>query len=222
MIIWVNFLCFQLFRTDSIYGFIAAYGIVAGAHRLWSHRSFKANFPLQVLLMILQTISMENDTIEWVRDHRVHHKYSDTNADPTNSHRGFFFSHMGWLMCKKHPDVKKYGAKIDMSDIEAEPVLQFQRKWVLDFADFPEFFLNFLKIFHSLDSNFNKFQPSFQVLLPAGSILQLLYPNVYLHVLLATHSLASILCCNLPLCPVPSHCLVHKFSRSYWQLEALR
>ena len=30
----------------------------------------------------------------WVRDHRVHHKYSDTDADPHNSHRGFWFAHM--------------------------------------------------------------------------------------------------------------------------------
>lgn len=39
----------------------------------------------------------------WVRDHRQHHKYSDTDADPHNASRGFFFSHIGWLMSKKHP-----------------------------------------------------------------------------------------------------------------------
>jgi stearoyl-CoA desaturase (delta-9 desaturase) len=71
---------------------------------------------------------MQNDTIEWVRDHRMHHKFSDTDADITNSKRGFFFAHMGWLMCKKHPDVKKYGSKIDISDVEDEPVLIFQRR----------------------------------------------------------------------------------------------
>lgn len=114
--------------TDTMYGILSGYGIVVGAHRLWAHRSFKANYKLQVLLMILQTSAIENDIIEWVRDHRVHHKFSDTNADPTNSNRGLFFSHMGWLMCKKHPDVRKYGSKIDMSDIESDPLLQFQRK----------------------------------------------------------------------------------------------
>jgi stearoyl-CoA desaturase (delta-9 desaturase) len=81
--------------------------------------------------MIMQTIAMENDIIEWVRDHRVHHKFSDTNADPHNSNRGFFFSHMGWLLCKKHPDVGTSGSKVDMSDVENEPVLQFQRKYYL-------------------------------------------------------------------------------------------
>lgn len=45
-----------------------------------------------------------------------------------SSNRGFFFSHMGWLCCKKHPDVAKYGKKIDMSDFDDDKVIQFQRK----------------------------------------------------------------------------------------------
>ena len=116
------------FIIDFAYGFITSFGVPAGAHRLWSHRSYKANKKLQVLLMIFQSACIQNDIIEWVRDHRVHHKYSDTDADPSNSKRGFFFSHIGWLMCKKHPDVKTYGAKVDMSDIENDPLLKFQRK----------------------------------------------------------------------------------------------
>ncbi|KAG5667061.1 hypothetical protein PVAND_015061 [Polypedilum vanderplanki] len=119
------------FLFHFFYGLFSAFGISAGAHRLWSHRSYKANFKLQVLLMIMQTICIENDVIEWVRDHRVHHKFSDTDADPHNSQRGLFFSHMGWLLCKKHPDVRKYGSKVDMSDIESEPVLKFQRKFYI-------------------------------------------------------------------------------------------
>lgn len=111
-----------------IFGFITSFGISAGAHRLWAHRSYKANTSLQILLMLFQTICVQNDTIEWVRDHRVHHKFSDTDADPSNSKRGFFFSHIGWLMVKKHPDVKRIGKKVDMSDIERDPILRFQRR----------------------------------------------------------------------------------------------
>lgn len=103
-------------------------GITAGSHRLWCHRSFKANRPLTVILLIAQTISFQNSVIEWCRDHRVHHKYSDTNADPHNANRGFFFSHMGWLMCKKHPDVKRFGAKIEMNDLTSDRLLRFQQK----------------------------------------------------------------------------------------------
>ena len=31
---------------------------------------------------------------------RLHHKCSETQADPHNANRGFFFSHMGWLMVR--------------------------------------------------------------------------------------------------------------------------
>jgi stearoyl-CoA desaturase (delta-9 desaturase) len=61
----------------------------------------------------------------WVRDHRQHHKYSDTDADPHNSTRGFFFSHCGWLMMRKHPDVIAKGKNIDISDLERDPIVMF-------------------------------------------------------------------------------------------------
>ena len=41
---------------------------------------------------------------------------------------GFFFSHIGWLLCKKHPDVIEKGKGLDISDLLADPVLMFQRK----------------------------------------------------------------------------------------------
>lgn len=109
-------------------GFLGGWGTTVGAHRLFTHRTFKANQKLRILLVMMQTLATQNDMIEWVRDHRVHHKFTDTNADPHNSKRGFFFSHIGWLMCRKHPDVKVFGKKVDLSDVESDPILQFQRK----------------------------------------------------------------------------------------------
>ncbi|XP_075222545.1 acyl-CoA Delta-9 desaturase-like [Lycorma delicatula] len=106
-------------------------GITAGAHRLWAHRSYKANFPLRLILVIGNTLAFENHVYEWARDHRVHHKYSETNADPHNAKRGFFFSHMGWLCCRKHPDVIEKGKGIDMSDLKNDKLLMFQRKFYL-------------------------------------------------------------------------------------------
>ena len=74
-------------------------------------------------------MSYQNSIYEWARDHRVHHKYSETNADPVNIERGFFFAHVGWLLSKKHPDVKEYGGKVDLSDILADPVAFYQHKY---------------------------------------------------------------------------------------------
>lgn len=66
--------------------------------------------------------------MHWARDHRVHHKYSETDADPHNATRGFFFSHIGWLLCRKHPDVISKGRQLDIADLQADPVLRFQKK----------------------------------------------------------------------------------------------
>lgn len=111
-------------------------GVTAGAHRLWCHRAYEANVPLRILLMIMNCGSMQNDIIEWCRDHRVHHKFSDTDADPHNSNRGMFFSHVGWLMIKKHPDVLRKGKTISMTDLEQDPVLQFQRAFYIPLTVF--------------------------------------------------------------------------------------
>ncbi|XP_072938601.1 acyl-CoA Delta(11) desaturase-like [Epargyreus clarus] len=109
-------------------GELAGFGVTAGAHRYWTHRSFKAKLPLQIFLLFCYSIAGQNNLYNWVRDHRLHHKMSETSADPHNVHRGFFFSHIGWLMMKKHPHVLKEGAKIDMSDIANDPLLKFYNK----------------------------------------------------------------------------------------------
>ena len=116
-------------------------GITAGAHRLWTHRSYKAHFLLRVALMIMDTLAFQNDILEWVRDHRTHHKYSETDADPHNAKRGFFFAHMGWLMMRKHPQVIIRGQAIDMSDVKADPVVIFQHRFFLPLGFLITFFL---------------------------------------------------------------------------------
>lgn len=108
--------------------FVNTQGITSGAHRLWAHRAYKAKLPLRIFLCICQTIALQNHIYEWVRDHRVHHKFTETDADPHNAARGFFFSHIGWLLVKKHKDVMIKGKTVDMSDLEADPVVRFQRK----------------------------------------------------------------------------------------------
>lgn len=41
----------------TIVGFCSGLGITAGAHRLWSHRAYKAKLPLRILLAFFQTIA---------------------------------------------------------------------------------------------------------------------------------------------------------------------
>ncbi|XP_059047388.1 acyl-CoA Delta-9 desaturase-like [Achroia grisella] len=148
-IVWRNVIIFIFLHTGGVYGaylffgqiklltFIftvflinfSGLGITAGAHRLWAHKSYKARLPLRILLTICNTIAFQDSVIDWARDHRLHHKYSETDADPHNATRGFFFSHIGWLMVRKHPQIKAKGHTINMSDLNADPVLRFQKKY---------------------------------------------------------------------------------------------
>jgi stearoyl-CoA desaturase (Delta-9 desaturase) len=148
-IVWRNIIVFAYLHLAAIYGLyilitaarfytflwnavvviFAAVGVAAGPHRLWSHRSYKAKWPMRIILMLLQTTAYQNHIYEWVRDHRVHHKFMDTDADPHNAKRGFFFSHVGWLLVRKHPDVINKGATIDMNDLEKDPVVIWQRRF---------------------------------------------------------------------------------------------
>ncbi|KAK9754247.1 hypothetical protein QE152_g1407, partial [Popillia japonica] len=118
-------------------------GVTAGAHRYFTHRSYKAKLPLKILLLIAYASCGHNKLYDWVRDHRTHHKYVETDADPHNSDRGFFFhrthhkyvetdadphnsdrgfffSHVGWLFMKKHPEVIAKGNTVNMSDISSD------------------------------------------------------------------------------------------------------
>jgi len=111
--------------------FLGAFGITAGSHRLWTHRSYKAKLPFRIFLGVCTSIAAQNHIFEWSRDHRVYHKYSETNADPHNAKRGFFFSHVGWLLVRKHPDVVAKGKGIDCSDLLRDPVVVFQKKYYI-------------------------------------------------------------------------------------------
>jgi len=116
----------------TLFGWIfSGLGITAGAHRLWAHRSYKARWPARLILMIANSMAFQNDVIEWARDHRCHHKWTDTAADPHNTNRGMFFSHMGWLLVRKHPEIRRRGAKLDLSDLFNDPILRFQRRFYL-------------------------------------------------------------------------------------------
>ena len=39
--------------------FFSGFGVTGGAHRLWSHRSYKARWPLRLLLAAGHTISLQ-------------------------------------------------------------------------------------------------------------------------------------------------------------------
>nr|AFJ66832.1 delta 12 acylCoA desaturase/acetylenase [Chauliognathus lugubris] len=120
--IWTSVLVFINYHLGIL-------GITAGAHRLWAHKAYKARWPLKLFLAYIQTLAFQFDIIFWAKYHRVHHKYTETDADPHNAKRGFFYSHMGWTMVKKNPEFETRCNEIDLSDLYSDPIVNFQYKY---------------------------------------------------------------------------------------------
>lgn len=73
-------------------------GITLGFHRLLTHRSFQVPKLLEYFLAFCGTLACQGGVIDWVGMHRLHHLHSDQGADPHDSSRGFWWSHMGWML----------------------------------------------------------------------------------------------------------------------------
>lgn len=86
---------------------LSGLGVTVGFHRLFTHKAFKTNRGVQVLLAISGMSAVQGPVIGWVADHRRHHAYSDREGDPHSPWRfgasaaalakGFWHAHMGWL-----------------------------------------------------------------------------------------------------------------------------
>ena len=92
-------------------------GITAGYHRYFSHRSYKTGRLFQFVLAWLGASAAQQGPVWWASHHRHHHKHSDTDADVHSPvTRGFWWSHVGWLLspahrgtrCEMVPDLLKY------------------------------------------------------------------------------------------------------------------
>ncbi len=73
------------------------FGVTAGYHRYFSHRTFKTSRVAQFLLAVLAMTSSQKGPLWWAAHHRAHHKASDQDGDPHDSRRGFWYSHLGWI-----------------------------------------------------------------------------------------------------------------------------
>ena len=76
--------------------------ITAGFHRYFAHHAYKTSRAFQFVLAFLASSSCQKGVLWWAAHHRAHHRYSDTELDIHSPKRGFFWSHVGWILCRKH------------------------------------------------------------------------------------------------------------------------
>jgi stearoyl-CoA desaturase (delta-9 desaturase) len=82
---------------------VCMFGITAGFHRYFSHRAFKTGRAFQLVLALLGTLSVQKGVLWWAAHHRDHHRYSDGEKDVHSPvQRGFWWSHVGWILSARH------------------------------------------------------------------------------------------------------------------------
>lgn len=107
--------------------------ITAGYHRLFSHRTYSAAWPVRLFFLIFGAAAFEGSAVHWSLDHRVHHNYVDDNdKDPYSIGKGFFWAHMGWLLFKQDEQLYEEEQNHRARDLFEDPLLVWQMKhWVL-------------------------------------------------------------------------------------------
>jgi stearoyl-CoA desaturase (delta-9 desaturase) len=102
--------------------------ITAGYHRYFAHRSYKMGRAMQLVMAFGGTTAVQKGPLWWAGHHRNHHRYADTELDLHSPQKGFWWSHVGWILCDKNnewnPD--------DIRDFNKYPELRFLTKhdWI--------------------------------------------------------------------------------------------
>jgi stearoyl-CoA desaturase (Delta-9 desaturase) len=115
---WLNLLFMLTFHLGGVWGIVhlvmqfswwttglaliwfalSGLAITMGYHRYYSHRAFRARGPLQVAFLFFGGAAVQNSVLKWATDHRTHHAKVDTEKDPYNITRGFWWAHIGWIL----------------------------------------------------------------------------------------------------------------------------
>jgi stearoyl-CoA desaturase (Delta-9 desaturase) len=83
--------------------YLRMFALSAGFHRYFSHRSYKTSRPFAFFLAFLGECSLQKGALWWASHHRHHHRFSDQLQDVHSPlHKGFLWSHMGWILCDKY------------------------------------------------------------------------------------------------------------------------
>lgn len=127
--------------------FFTGMSITAGYHRLWSHKTYQAHPFVKVVLAIGGAMAIQNSILHWCSDHRVHHRHVDENdVDPYSAKRGFWFSHIGWML--REYQARRYSDYSNCKDLQKDKVVMWQHNYYLPIVLISNFgitaFLGFL------------------------------------------------------------------------------
>jgi stearoyl-CoA desaturase (delta-9 desaturase) len=81
---------------------VRSFFITAGYHRYFSHRAFRLGRFWQFVFAFGGTTAAQKGPLWWAANHRNHHRYSDTDRDLHSPKRGFWWSHVGWILADRY------------------------------------------------------------------------------------------------------------------------
>ena len=106
--------------------------ITCGYHRLFAHTTYEARPALKLVYLLFGAMALQNSAILWSAGHRTHHRYiDDPMRDPYCARRGFWFSHIGWML-RNYPS-----GEPDLStvrDLQRDPLVMWQHRHYLPIA----------------------------------------------------------------------------------------
>ncbi|MDC5852162.1 fatty acid desaturase [Vibrio europaeus] len=107
--------------------------ITAGYHRLWSHKTYEAHWSLRFLFALGGAFALQNSALHWSSDHRIHHKHVDNNdKDPYSAKRGFWFSHIGWML--REYNANTFENYSNCRDLQKDKIVMWQHKYYVPLA----------------------------------------------------------------------------------------
>jgi len=126
-VIWLGWSWSGLALAIAFY-YLRMFGITAGYHRYFSHRSFKTSRAGQFFFALLGTLAVQKGVLWWSAHHRRHHKHSD-QPDDVHSPRqgGFWWSHVGWILDSVHEETDWRR----IPDLAKFPELVWLNRWYL-------------------------------------------------------------------------------------------
>lgn len=84
------------------------FGVTAGFHRYFAHRTYKTSRAFQFVLAVLGMTAAQQGPLWWAAHHRRHHKFSDQPEDVHSPRqRGFYWAHIGWILSSRHVSLDK-------------------------------------------------------------------------------------------------------------------
>jgi len=107
-------------------------GICLAYHRMLTHRSFQVPKWLEYILATVGAMALQGGPIFWVASHRQHHAFTeDYDKDPYSARRGFWWSHILWMVYPRSEYFDRNLYTRYAPDLARDPYYQWLDRWCI-------------------------------------------------------------------------------------------